>query len=163
MHDEDIILNTKSKPKGNCNQSNQDRDEEDDIPVDGQKCNAHYTSLETQRSFDAKEHKSSEGRRDDCDRLIPCVNLGKVLAEVGICFNERSGEVYACADHPNDVQQQCQRIDNEYDGGALVSLGEQEENDEKHDGCSYLSSVRDADLIVVEDEGVKLGNGNVEW
>ena len=162
MHDEDIIFNAESEPKGDRNQSNQDRDREDDVPVDGAKCDAHNTSLETQRSFDAKEHESSEGRRDNCDRLIRCMNLGKVLAEVGICLNERPGEVNACADHPNDVQQQRQCIDNEYDGGALVSLGEQKENDEKHDGGSYLSSVRDADLIIVEDEGVKLGNGNVE-
>lgn len=163
MHDENVILNAESKPKGNRNQSNQDRDQEDDVPVDGPKCDAHNTSLETQRSFDAKEHESSEGRRDDCDRLVLCMDLGKVLAKVCIRFNERPGEVNACADHPNDVQQQCQCVDNEYDGSALVSLGEQKENDEKHDRGSYLSSVRDADLIVVEDEGVKLWNGNVEW
>ena len=124
---------------------------------------AHDTSLETQRSFDAKEHESSEGRSDDCDRLILCMNLRKVLAEVGIRFDERPGKVNACADHPNNVQHQCQCIDNEYERSALVSFGEQEENDEKHDRGSYFSTVRDADLIVVEDEGVKIGNGNVEW
>ena len=104
MHDEDIIFNAESESKGDRNQSNQDRDQEDDVPVHGAKCDAHNTSLETKRSFDAKEHESSEGGGDNCDRLIRCMNLGKVLAEVGICFNERPGEVNACADHPNDVQ-----------------------------------------------------------
>ena len=163
MHDEDIILNAESKPKANRNQSNQDRDQEDGVPIDRAKCNAHNTSLETQRSFDEEEHKSSESRRDDRHCLIFCMDMGKVLAEVGVCFNEWPGEVNACADHPNDIQQQCQCIDDEYDGSALVSLGEQEENDKKHDGGSYLGSVGNTDLVVVEDEGVKLRNGNVEW
>ena len=84
------------------------------------------------------------------------------MAEVGICLIPGASKVEACHYEANDIEYKCQRINDKNWGGALISFGEKKEDDEEYNRGSYLGAKTDADLGVVVDEVVEVGNGDIE-
>lgn len=97
------------------------------------KCEAHDASLEAKRGVDTHQNQECKDRGIDRLSIIPSMNPCIVLAKVGIGFHPRASKVEAEHHGANNVECQCQRIDDEDCTGALVSLGQKEKNDKKHD------------------------------
>lgn len=88
--------------------------------------------------------------------------MGEVSGEVGIHSHEVGSEIHDLTEETANVGEQGSAIEDEDAGTALFRSGQEQENDEEHNGSSKLGAIVGADLDTVLQEGVNVLHVHLE-